>query len=431
MNSKKIIVFLLIIIFLSLTASPIISSSNIKNSKELTQILDDDIELYLLRAEHYLYIKATDNVDSFNLKFSFPPEYKFQHPIYMEIIDDSTAEILDYKIENDENEPNKFVNFKIGSMNKNDRILIHFNFWVLVNNTDYSDLPKHINIPEIADLPKETLKWLSPTKAVQSDRILLRLRARQMKFLTNNLLTLASRIASFSRNHRYLLFLIQYKLGLYRSQDAMTTLLINGECPGRSHLGSALFRANGVPARILMAVPSRYKFWFEMHFMTEYYCPGFDWILTEVHGGVTPYAPKNQIIQRICYPEDEEDTHSDFLFPKMKCIEHWFWIENENVKAYYKDLKEGSKTRGYMESEVFTNPIVGTETIQLTQDVFNDYEYFLGLNLVGENLKHFTNATFYQNEAVYTFKGATDPYGYIYYLNKASEEYNKIVLKVA
>ncbi len=431
MNIKKIIAFFLITIFFSLAASPIISSINIKNIKELKQSLDDDIELHLLRAEHYLYLEATEYVNSFNVKYSFPPEYKYQHPIYMEIIDDSTANILNYKIENDVNEPNKFVNFKIGSMNKDERVLIHFYYWVLVNNTDYSELPNHINIPKRKDLPEETLKWLAPSKAVQSNRILIRLRARQMKFLTNNLLTLAKRIAKFSRNHRYLLFLTQYYLGLYRSQDALTTLLINGECPGRSHLGSALFRANNVPARILLAVPSGYKFWFEIHYMTEYYCPGYDWILTEVHSGKTQYQPKNQIIQRICYPEDEENTQNDFINPKMKCLERWFWIENENVKAYYKNLKEGSKTRGYRESEVFTSSLVGKETIQLTQDVFNDYEFYLGMNLAGENLDHFKNATFFQKEAVYTFKGATDPFGYIYYLNKASEEYNKIVFKVA
>jgi hypothetical protein len=244
-------------------------------------------------------------------------------------------------------------------------------------------------------------------------------------------LTVADRIAKFTRNHRYLMFLFQYYFGAYRSQDAYTTLLRNGECPGRSHLGSALFRANGVPARVLMAVPSRYNFWFEMHFMTEYYCPGYDWILTEVHGGKTPYEPKNQIIQRICYPEDEEDTHADYIYSRMDCIEKWFWIENEKVMPYYKDLKEGSKTRGYQECEVITNELVGNDAIQLTEDVFNDYEHYLALTLSGENLIHFNNAVSYQKDAVYTLKVATDLFGYIYYLDKAQEEYNKIILNVA
>jgi hypothetical protein len=315
-------------------------------------------------------------------------------------------------------------------MNKGERVFIHFNYWVLINNTDFSELPNHVSIPKRSELPEDAVKWRVPTDAVQSNRRLIRLRALQMKLLTDNIFTLAQRIARFSRNHRYLMFLFQYYTGTYRSQDAFTTLLRNGECPGRSHLGSALFRANGVPARVLITVPTRYKFWFEMHYMTEYYCPGYDWILTEVHGGKTPYEPKNQIIQRICYPEDENDTQNDFYYPRMTCIEKWFWIENENIRPFYKDLKDGSKSRGYQESEVLTSLSIGKDVIQLTENVFNEYEHYLDLTLTGQNLVYFNNAVSYQEEAVYTLKGATDPFGYIYYLDKAQEEYDKIILKV-
>jgi hypothetical protein len=431
LNLKTISVIFVISIFISLAASPAISSINISINNNENETSEEEIELYLLRGEYYLYLDAKNNVGAFDVKYSFPPELDHQFPVHMQIMEDSTAQILDYEIETDDNDLNKFVIFNLGPMNMDQRVFIHFNYWVLIKNSDYSDLPEQVSIPKKSELPQETLRWLVPTKAVQSDRILIRLRARQMRFLTDNLLKVADRIASFTRNHRYLMFLMQYYLGNYRSQDAFTTLLRNGECPGRSHLGSALFRANGVPARVLMAIPSRYKFWFEMHFMTEYFCPGYGWILTEVHGGKTPYEPKNQIIQRICYPEDEEDTHVDYIYPKMKCIEKWFWIENENVEPYYKDLKEGSKTRGYQESEVFTSTLVGEDAIQLTKDVFNDYEHYLTMTLTGENLQHFNNAVSYQNDAVYELKGATDPFGYIYYLQKAQDEYSKIILKVA
>ena len=431
MNVRKITVLFIISIFISLTASPVISSIDISENTKIYGDLEEEIELYLLRGEYYLYLDANENVGAFNVRYSFPPELDHQFPVHLQIMEDSNAEILDYEIETDDNDLNKFVIFNLGPMNKDQRVFIHFNYWVLIKNSDYSDLPDNVSIPKQSDLPEDTLKWLVPTKAVQSNRILIRLRALQMRLLTDNLLKVADRIARFTRNHRYLMFLMQYYLGNYRSQDAFTTLLRNGECPGRSHLGCALFRANGIPARVLMAIPSKYNFWFEMHFMTDYFCPGYGWILTEVHGGKTPHEPKNQIIQRICYPEDEDDTHNDYIYPRMKCIEKWFWIENENVEPYYKDLKEGSKTRGYQESEIFTNTLVGTDAIQLTEEVFNDYEYYLALTLTGGNLQHFNNAVSFQNDAVHQLKGATDLFGYIYYLQKAQEEYNKIILKVA
>ena len=228
----------------------------------------------------------------------------------MELFNDSTKKIINYKIEDDIYEPNKFVNFTIGSMKKNETVLIHFNYWVLVNNYDYSDLPKSIKIPEKSDLPENVTKWLSSTEVVQKDKLRIKLRSRQMKFLTNNLLKLAERIGKFSRQHRYFLFLIQYTFGNYGPQDALTALKRNGECPGRSHLGSALFRANGVPARVVISTPSYYDFWFEMHYMLEYYTnEKFEWILTNPHSGVTPIEQKKHIIHRICYPEDENNIN--------------------------------------------------------------------------------------------------------------------------
>jgi len=188
-----------------------------------------------------------------------------------------------------------------------------------------------------------------------------------------------------------------------------------------------LFRANQVPACVLLAMPARYDFWFEMHYMTEYYCPRYNWIPIEVHKGVTPYPPQNQIILRICYPEDENFTQTDFLFPKMKGLERWIWINNENVTPYYKDLKEGSKIRAYLENSVTVDLNVANDTIDLTHDVFNKYQYYLGRNIENnEKQSHFENATSYMIQAIKELKTSDDSFGYIYYLNKAEGEFNNI-----
>ncbi len=425
---KKKFALFLVLLFLILSLSPLVNSNETIELKEFDyESSDEVIELYLLRGEHYLYVNATENVDSFNVRYAFPAELDYQFPIIMEILNDTTAEILDYRIENGTNDPNKIANFTIDEMDKEDSVLIHFNFFVLVKNQDFSNLPKKVKIPKKDELPPETLKWLSSTKVVQKNRILIRLRARQMKIFTNNVLRLARRIALFCMLHRYPLFFIQYKLGLYRSQDAFTALLINGECPGRSHLGCALFRANNIPARVLLANRD-YPFWYEMHYMTEYYLPNYGWILTEVHKGITPYETKNQIILRICYPEDENNTQTDFINKKMKGIERWFWIANEFIKPYYKDLVEGSRCSMFRENEVFTDNISGENAINITKNVFHKYEYFLGMDLAGNNLKHFQNATNYQFQAINQLKKSDNVSGYIYYLNKANEEYDDIII---
>jgi len=420
----------LLIVFTSL---PLIGSNAkyLKISNYEVETCGIDQNLTLIKGEHYIYLKSTKNINSsFNIKYVFPSEYNHQYPVYLDVLNDTNMDIVNYKIENDTNMPNKIINFTVASMNTSRENLIHFNCWVLVENYDYNDLPSFVEIPNKTVLPREVVKWLEPTEVVQSDNLLIRLKAKQLKLFTqNNLLKLAEKIAKFCRYHRYMLFLLQYYLQNitgYRSQDALTTLFINGECPGRSHLGCGLFRASNVPARILLAMPTRYNFWFEMHYMTEYYCPGFNWIPTEVHKGVTPYPPQNQIILRVCYPEDENNTQTDFMFDKMKGLERWIWITNENITPYYKDLKEGSRIKAFLENSVTVDLNVANDTISLTHEVFNKYQYYLGRNLTGEKKSHFENATEYITQGIQELKTKTDSFGYIYYLNKANDEFNNI-----
>jgi hypothetical protein len=427
MKINKISIMIITELLLSLLVLPIVCSVEPVNQNIISKQELNSEDISLLHAEHYLYLDAIKNVSLFNIRYSFPPEYKGQYPIFLEIINDSTANIIDYKIENDKNEPNKFVNFTIGAMVENDQVLIHIKYWVLIKNYNYSDFPKNIQIPKQNDLPIETKKWLSATEVVQKEKILIKLRAKQIQLFTNNLVKLSDRIGKFCKWHRYIFFLIQYNLGSYKSQDALTTLFRNGECPGRSHLGSALFRANGIPSRIILSCPVYYNFWYEMHYMIEYYTnEDFDWILSDVHSGKSPIEQKNHIIHRICYLEDENNTQTDFLNKKMKGIENWFWIDNEFIKPYYKDLIEGSKSRGFSDNEMFVNSSDAKSTIELTKLLFSKFEYYLAISLTGENLDYFKNATGFQKKAINLFKNSSDPYGYLIFLNLACEEYNKI-----
>jgi len=82
----------------------------------------------------------------------------------------------------------------------------------------------------------------------------------------------------------------------------------------------------------------------------------------------------------------------------------------------------------FRENEVFTDNISGENAINITKNVFHKYEYFLGMDLAGNNLKHFQNATNYQFQAINQLKKSDNVSGYIYYLNKANEEYDDIII---
>jgi hypothetical protein len=385
----------------------------------------DNQELDLLRVEHYLYVNASADVGTFHIRFSFPPDYQYQVPLILEIYNDSTtSDIVHYQIENDTNEPNKIINFTIAAMEKDESVFLHFSCWVLVKNHDYSNLPQYVKIPKKYQLPEDTKIWLASTKVVQTNSLLIKHKAQQLHGLSDNLIRYAGRIAPFIRNHRFGLFVLGLNFGLLLSQDARTTLLINGENVGRSHLACAFFRIYNIPARVLL-VNNDQGFWTQMHYMVEYYCPGYGWVLVETTGGKTPYDTKRQVVNRVCYPKDEEATKKDYIFPLMKGEECWLWIDNINVFPYYVDCKSGSKSQMFSEAVVNMDTLTANYAFMLTQIVFRLYQKYLGENLTDENLHHFHNASLYQKDATTAMK-ADNPDGYISFLNRAYEEYREI-----
>jgi len=420
MLSKKLLAISIIFLLSLLTISPFV------NGKQTLQgPVETSQELDLLRGEHYLFVNATEDVASFHIRYSFPPDYGYQVPLMLEILNDSTANILNYEIKNDTSVPNKVIDFMVGPMEKGTMVSLHFYCWVLIKNNNYSDLPKYVKIPRRCELPTETKNWLSSTDVVQANNILIKLKAYEIKGFQTNLLVLAQRIAYYVKWHRLPFYSLQLALGTLRGQDALTTLFRNGDCPGRSHLSCAFFRANNVPARVIMATRN-YPFWYQMHFMMEYYCPDYGWILSEVHNAETPFEPKNQIIMYICSLEDENNTGHDFFFYKMTGVERWFWIDNEAVSPYYKDLKEGSKVNMFPEKELMTNTSSASIAFNVTKIIFSLYQYYLGKNLTGENLQHFQNALNYQKQAILSLIQSQDLSGYMTFMNLASTEYEDI-----
>jgi len=419
---KSTLVITTILLLLTSGVIPVLASIDI-NTQETK--IDTDKELYLLRGEHYLYLNASDSVNEFHLRFAFPPDYLYQVPTLLEIYNDTTADIRHYQIEDDTNEPNKVINFIIGPMHKDESVLLHFSCWVLVKNHEFEDLPNYVKFPKKRELPEETKTWLTSTKVVQVHSILIKRKARQLHGFSNNLIRFAERVAPFIKKHRYPLFLIQLTLGIFFSQDALTTLLINGENVGRSHLACAFFRGYSVPARVLLAHNDQ-GFWTQMHYMVEYYCPEYGWVLIDSTKGETPYATKRQIINRICFPEDEENTKADYIMPFMKGEERWLWIENENIYPYYVDCKTGSKSQMFYEGEIETDSFTADYAFLLTQLVFHQYEQYLGVNLTGENLGHFQNATIFHNNAISAFQHSNIQ-AYIDNMNLAYDEYLSII----
>lgn len=396
-------------------------------SAHLQPIGDAHQEIHLLRVEHYLYLKAADDITTFHLTFVFPSVYGYQVPVFLELHNDTNATIQKYTIENHTNEPNLVVNFTLGPMFYGETHLVHFSCWAFVQNHSFEDLPASVDFPSEDQLPNATTTWLISTPVVQADSTLIYVRARLLQSIDENVITYATRVAWFIKNHRYGLFLLQLHFKVFLPQDALTTLFFNGDNVGRSHLACALFRSLGIPARVVLAHNDQ-GFWTQMHYMVEYYVPGYGWVLLDSTKGETPYATNRQVINRICYPEDEHDTKVDYIFPLMFGEERWLWIDSTLVKPYYVDCVQGSRSQMFNEGFTVENTAVVDEAMLLTKNVFEQYKQYLGTSLTGENLQHFTEAVNSQQLAVLRFATYHDLNNYMFLMQYAYSHYQQITM---
>ena len=418
--SGKKIETILIVILLTTLLLPTFSTT--VNPEETI----DTKELYLLRVEHYLELEATANTGSFHVNYVFPPDYAYQVPIVLELLNETTADITSYSIDSSGVEPNKVVNFSVGSMQQGEQKMIHFSVWVLVEDHDFSDIPKDIPMPiSQYDTPSETWVWLSRSDMVQVNRLRIKYQANQLEGANDNVLSYAQNVSSFIKNHRYGFFLLQLWTRTFLKQDALTTLMINGENVGRSHLACALFRAKDIPARVVLAHNDQ-GFWTQMHYMVEYYVPEYGWVLLDSTKGLTPYPTHRQVINRLCSIEDEDDTKKDYIYRFMKGEERWIWIDTDAVEPNYVDCDEASKSQMFTETMVSAKEFAADYTFFRTQNVFSQYQKFVGTSLSSTDQQHVEHAIEFQIQACNALVETEDINEYVFYIEKAYDEYKAI-----
>lgn len=453
-TSLTIITFL---IFLGLAITPITSSIPLVDQSDKEQELD------LLHGEVLFYITAADDIAKpFNITWAVPLNYADQAPIYINIKENTTANITNYKIVNDTNQPNKVIIFSIAPMNKDENASINFEYLVLVKNNDYSNLPRYVKMPRKNKLPEDTKIWLTSTKAIQSDNLLIKLKAKQLKGLSSNLIKYANRVVlstntftskrlmtefHFNKLMPFLIRISNRSSDWVTTHDALSALFLGGSCTARANLGAALFRANNIPAKniLITATPGK-KYWMDCHYMCEYYCPGYGWIPAETTFGSTPpkdsifgriisyaanyrgfqdyspYEPKNYIIIRVNYPEDENLAGNRLDY--YGGCEPWFWTDDENANIWW-IAPEESGQHGWIEKELITSQITANNAFNLTRDVYELHITYFGVNLTGLNITYFYNAILAQQNAVQCFN-QSDIFGYYENMTFAYNVYQKI-----
>ncbi len=283
-------------------------------------------------------------------------------------------------------------------------------------------------IPTLDELPEETKAWLAATEAVQSHNILIRMKAHSLLLRTDCLNVLAARIVKYTSLHEMRLWLWYFfnalptntRSGWAKYLDAASSLFFGGTCTGRANLGTALFRANGVPARVLHVMPTWSSGWYDMHYISEYYSLDNGWVLAETVLGITPLEQKQNIILRVNYPADE-DTAGNRGDYYGGC-EPWFWMD-ANVMIYW--THQGSGAQSWLHNALWTDNDTSAQSLAITKMVYPMFIKYAGVELTGENQHHYSNAILAEVSAINCFT-QLDITGYLANMTLAYQEFSQI-----
>lgn len=296
-------------------------------------------------------------------------------------------------------------------MNKAPTSNLDWTAWVLVRHKDYSDLPSVVRIPKVHELPEEVRPWLRNTDCAQLDANKVRKEAIAVRGNTENLMTLATDICLYCYN-------IPWQFPHYPiAFDAVYAMKWGSSCTGHAHAGAALFRANGIPARTILNLPTSGGTFYDHHWIIDYYVPDYGWVRMETSTGQHPAFAKDEIVTFLCNPEDE----FPLFYPSA--IEGQ-WHTSDPVLGTHNPWWAGAHN-AYKDKLIIEDAVKANLAHELTQSVFSYYVQYFGIELPPGHDLLLQDAVKCQTDAIGDFqKGDLD--GYISNMQTALKYYERI-----
>ncbi|MFX0113515.1 MAG: transglutaminase family protein [Candidatus Hodarchaeota archaeon] len=352
--------------------------------------------------------------------FNYTPTTPFRYYIHIPVLTEDQCpvlineirttpqdHVLDYKIVDNYSGTNALVEVTIGNttLNENFKVIISVSALLKFNNSHI--LPEFIGITSADELPDLTKNWLYSTEFIQADHPQIIEKAQQLKGNESNLIAIAQKIGFFTSKE------IIY--GGESDQDALSTLENKQAlCTGKATLGAALFRALGVPARVLLFLPT--------HYYIEFYAQPNGWIKLETNSGMFPAEfPTRYTIATYCvYPEDENSAHHiNGESPFGGIVAYWGTsIPDIDMWGCF-SIFEINEKRIFCDSESIA------KSFNTVKEVWKYYSIYTGQDLSKTDEDHFVKAGTYQTLALHGFRH-NDYYFFSERLNRALDEYNQI-----
>jgi len=360
--------------------------------------------LYLRKATGSLKIDGFASRDTYQAYFHVPIPFHEQAPVLLDV---SCPDLIDYRFVREE-PSNLLVAARLLNTGSTQ---IDWTSWVLVKENSYPDFPTYVPIPTPDQLPESVRQWLDTTDCCQVSAPIVHQIADSLRDTTTNLVKVAQDICNYC--YSIPAALPHQPWGF----DAVYALKWGNSCTGHAHAAAALLRACGIPARVLLNMPTWYPQNYDMHWIVDYYVPEYGWVRMETSGGQNRCPPQDELIVRACQPGDEFSV----WFP---CAIDAAWHTSDTAYGMWVP-GWGRAHNAFSILQIRDSSERVDSAITLTDSVYGFYSSFWGIGLSSAQSAAFQAGLGHQTAALDSIKAWNLP-GYLAEMKQALIDYGTV-----
>ncbi|NIM16983.1 MAG: hypothetical protein GTO45_33865 [Candidatus Aminicenantes bacterium] len=358
----------------------------------------------LLKASGRLKIRKRAEHETYQVYFHIPIAFQEQVPIAIEI---DCKPLIDYRFLH-LTPPNVIISARLKQTSK---ASLNWTGWVLIKENTYADCPEFVPLTALNELSAEEKKWLQSTDCAQLSAPIVQEKADLVRGNTSNLIELANNTALYCTS-------IPYDFSHDpMAFDAVYTLTWGNSCTGHAHAGAALLRANGVPARSILNIPSWASAYMDMHWMIDYFVPGYGWINMETSLGENFYNPQETVVVHVSNPGDE--------FPVFFPVGiDGFWHTSEPELGIFNPYW-GRAHHSSQETLITDSFEKIAEAIQLSKAMFDYYSRYWGVYFNRDQNNNIFRAYLKQDAALVDLQNG-DLDSFLIHIREALDHYKEV-----
>ena len=414
-----VVIFLLLAVFIQSTRSQHLTATQFGHAMVYSNVdvprkaaSNAPQNIYLAKAVGNLAIgdlphSGTPSTDTYEIYFHIPISFEDQVPILLQV---DCPHLIDFRFL-ELNPPNIIG---VARLRKSDTTHLVWTSWVLIKENFYTDLPQNIPMPTVDQLPDSVKPWLQPTDCVQIEDPFVQTKASIAKGSATTLDQLAANIRSYDMGIPW-----EFPHSPF-SGDALYAMKWGCSCAGHAHAEAAAFRANGIPARILLNIPQDANQWMDHHWISEYFVPNYGWVKMETRNGTHVNWPSQMtIVTFACNPEDEFP-----VFQPMGVENQW---HSSDPALGMLDPNWDLAHRSWNVTSFGADSDSIVQAYDLTKLVFSSYTHCWGISLDSAQHNLLQSAYSAQQTALADFE-ANDLASYIRDMQSALSLYNSMTV---